>query len=179
MKTKYAAWANLSARRKLPRAPIKIRDLPGYDSLAAKITLYAPHKGPWPPELDEASDAFSLRHFGLRRSDTNFRWPEDGPGIDWAVVNRKADAWDARFETIRLDDAGAVELLLRHGVDARDANGAPLKGVHLLLLQIEAAAKGMAGRMPDPVAVNAERFGINLAAEAEAHMTRKRSARRP
>lgn len=178
MKSRHAEWARLgSSYKPLPKPTIKVRDLPGFDVLAAKIRLYAPLRGPWPPELDEAADQFTMRHFGITRADTDFQELEDDPDVDWEKIDRQAEAHNARFLCMEMDDAETVAMLGRHGIDASDGAGAPLRGLHLIVEQLEAAAKGIAGRMPDLAQVAADRFGESLAADAAAYLARKRGRR--
>lgn len=178
MKSRHSGWARLGLGWKAPkRPPIKIRDLPGFDLLAAKIRLYAPARGPWPPELDQAADDFTKRHFGVTREETDFQGPEDGPDVDWEKVEKQAEAYEARFLCLELNDEQTAEMLLRHGVDVRSEDGAPLPGLHLIVEQIEAAAKGIAGRLPDVTQVAADRFGEQIAADAAAFMAQKRGRR--
>lgn len=161
MKTRHQQWARLGLGWKAPKPPpIKIRDLPGYEALSSKVDLFAPIRGPWPPELDHAADLFTLRHFGVGRKDVP---AHDLSDDDWNRSDVQAEALD---------------ILLQLGVDASDGKGAALRGLRLIFSQIEAAAAGEAGRLPDRVVVEAERFGMNLAAEVEAHMARKRAGQR-
>ena len=66
-----------------------------------------------------------------------------------------------------------VDLFLHHNLDFRDSRGHPLRCLHWLRRQAEAAATGMSGKMPDPL----ERAEATLQADATAFMNKKKAGR--
>ena len=97
----------------------------------------------------------------------------------WYVsdIERRHREYEQRFQTTDLNDEDSVAVLRGLGLDFRDEHGRPLRCMMLLARQAEAAAKGIAGKLPDPVAARDERWETGLAEAAEAFMASKRRRR--
>ena len=180
-KERVLEWVKLTSgsRRATNEPAIRVRDLPGARKLEDKLFLYTSMSGVLPPEIEDMVLTFCQATFGLNPADTKFQWPdeywdyeEDSPER-WRIERRRA-AHEARFETTRLSHAEAMVVLKRLGLDFSDDRGEPLRCTPHLSRAAEAAAKGIAGKMPDRAAANLASWEDQVRAEAERFARKKR-----
>ncbi|MBA8909921.1 hypothetical protein [Aminobacter ciceronei] len=185
MKNRHADWLNLTANVQSSTAtsqqpPIRLRDLPGFQEIEDKILLYSSIRGELNPELEFLINELSVKTFGIAASETFW---QDPPGYeDWPLWSDERQEADSRFfeheesfDTGRACDDEAVTILLKLGVDFRDAKGSPLLCTKFFCRQAEAAAKGVLGQMPDRLDVGLQSWANALERDARQHMTKKRT----
>ena len=165
-----------------PKVAIKIIELPGFRDLEDKMLIYSSARDPFPHLVVDHAKELSLATFGTKPSDMQLQPPPeywDWP--DYSVERRQFDEaseeHDEQFETLYLSDDEAVDYLLTLGVDFRDENDKPLKCMSLFAVQAEAAAKGLAGKLPDLGEVSEKRWQAKIEAEAKAFIAKKNKSR--
>ncbi len=176
MKARYAEWAQLGAARKPPAghpsSPVKIRELPGFNAVEDAALLYGGER------LESAADRFTRRHFDLVAGELEALRPSDDTSIHPAQLDREMELHPRRLLVDYLSDDETVEYLLTLGFDLRCNRGQPLRSTEAIAAQIEAAARGLAGKLPDRAAIEVESFEARIAADAAAFVLRKREGRR-
>lgn len=165
-----------------PISLLRVLRLPDIQSIEDKILIQAPRHGELPWELSDFIDDVSKRIFGITRNDTLFEYP-----ADYADLEEESEAWwdiydlreihEQQFQTSNLPDEEAVQALLRLGLDFRDADGNPLRCTKFFCRQAEAAAKGIAGKMPDIRSVDAHSWESKLRKESEEFVRKRRPKR--
>jgi hypothetical protein len=144
-----------------------------------KLLLYGSARGARSPELDEAIDTLSKSTFGVTLEETVFRFPQgyddlpDHSPKRWRIDDM-FDEFENQFETSEATDDEAVEALLRHGLDFRDARGFPMLCTMRFCRQAEAAAKGIMGKIPDRTAADVESWAKQMELAAKMHLDKKR-----
>jgi hypothetical protein len=147
-----------------PRADaVRMRDFPAVQQLEQNFLVYGP-----------ASDR--TQHEVLKVCRDLF-------GVDEHEIYGKAGAadctteeeWYARMQHLdnavyAFMDVEAMEMLLGLGVDFRDERGNPLRCTNALALVAEAAAKGVAGRLPDRGEADAMSFEEKLKRDRDAFL---------
>lgn len=160
-------------------ALVRMLDLRGFDLLERQLLLYAPRRGEvLSPTLETMISALSVETFGITARGTEFVFPHDyesmhalSPARDRA--DRAFEAHEDRFETTHATDDETVDILKPLGLDFSDDRGFPLRCTMYFRRQAEAAAKGIAGHMPDVTALSVDRFENNLAAQVRAFIAKK------
>jgi hypothetical protein len=169
-----------------PTVPIRMRDLPVVMDLERKLLLYSPTRGPTSQQVERFVSDASRELFGITRRDTEFDCPdelveEDEFEAPWCYeiseTERQRREFEQRFKTSGVSDVEAVAILLQYGLDFRDEVGHPLRCTMRLCRQAEAAAKGIAGKLPDVAAAEEKRLADKLEQEAEAFMASRRRLR--
>jgi hypothetical protein len=181
MKARYAEWARLSVRPKsaTPSAlPIRALDIPGFREIEDKVMLYASSHGETPPFVDIAANELSRKTFGITRRDTLFDVPERYWNLSETCderieIDERYSEYESQFETSDLCDEDRLMVLKRLGMDFSDERGFPLRCTRLFCRQVEAAAKGIAGKMPDRGLIGLERWASAMEADARDHLAKK------
>lgn len=174
MKLRYAKWAQLPGGRKplsqtQTATPTVIRDLPGFNAVEDAALLYGGDR------LEEAAKRFTKRHFDIDLDDLDDFRPTDDTWIEPTELDRELQRHPRRLLVDYLNDDETVEFLLTLGFDLRCERGQPLRSTEAIAPQIEAAARGFAGRLPDRAAIEVETFEARMAADAAAFAARKRT----
>lgn len=186
MKKRHADWLDLTAivpnsTSTTQQPPIRLIDLPGFQAIEDKLLIYSSIRGELNPELEFLINELSVKTFGIVASETFF---QDPPGYeDWPLWSDERQEADARFcdheesfDTGGACDDEAVTILLKLGLDFRDARGSPLRCTKFFCRQAEAAAKGTQGKMPDRAAAGLQSWADALERDARQHMSKKRTA---
>lgn len=169
-----------------PVVPLRMRDFPAVIDLECKLLVYSPTRSPTSPQVERYVANASRELFGIIRRDTEFDCPDELPeedefGDPWcheiSDTERQRREFEQQFKTTGLSDVEAVAVLLHYGLDFRNEVGHPLRCTIPLSRQAEAAAKGIAGKLPDPVAAKEALWAENMEQAAEAFMASKRRPR--
>ena len=167
--------------RKISHPPIPVRNLPGVAALERALLWGLTRRGPTSAEVDHEVNIVSEQLFGITRQDTEYSWPDGDPPVraiedPWRIsdVERRHLEYEQRFKTTDLSDEEAVVVLRGLGLDFTDEQGRPLRCTTFLSRQAEAAAKGIAGKLPDPVAANVHLWETGLTEARDAFMANKR-----
>ena len=159
---------------------IRLIEIPAIRALEDKLLLVTSPRGQLPHTLDGPIHETSVSVFGVTEHDTYFRFPANIDSIDedsaeWEKIYEASLSHESRFELDKnYTDDEIVEALLKMGVDLRDERGFPLRCTKLLCRQAEAAAKGIAGRLPDRAELKLSQWEKGLAREANSHLAAKR-----
>lgn len=174
MKDKYAAWAQLSWKRKTtpPPPPIRVLNLPGFRHVEDQVHLLQHDRTrKVPPEVEAECEALSIRTFGISEADTKFDIPDDYWTFEedsperWRI-NKWWNEWERKFETPHLPEDDQVLVLKRLGLDFTDERGCPLHCLRFFVRQAEAAGKKMMGKIPDRIAADVNTWETKMEAEA-------------
>lgn len=150
--------------------PITIRDLPGLMELEGKAILYGAEG------LEAEAGKFTQRHFGIDGADL-VSAEIGAESLDIEDVAAEFASYPHQLLTSYLMDDEITAVMLLYGLDFRDGRGQPLKCIHLIAGPAEAALKGIAGHLPDMLAVQADRFGDEMKAHADTFLANKRRPR--
>lgn len=159
---------------------LRLIEIPAIRTLEDKLLLGTTLHGPLPHTLDEPIRETSLAVFGIVENDTYFMLPANFNSLPENSPERgkvEESYWDfeERFELDEdFTDDEMVETLLRLGVDMRDERGLPLRCTKLLYRQAEAAAKGIAGRLPDQIELRFNKWEKGLMNAANSHLAAKK-----
>jgi hypothetical protein len=160
--------------------PVRLIEHPAIRALEDKILLQAPLHGPLPYTLNEPILDASIAVFGISQDDTHFAFPADYDSLGEDSADRKKidKAYWVHEDSFEIGeeftDDEIVEALLSLGVDLRDERGLPLRSTKLLFRQAEAAAKGIAGRLPDHAELKLSKWEKNLRQAAKTHLASKK-----
>ena len=160
--------------------PIRLIDIPAIKTLEDKLLLGASLHGPLPHTLDAPIRDASLAVFSIAEVETYFQLPEGFHSLaEGSPAREKVEEaywnYEDRFELDEdFTDDEIVETLLKFGVDMRDGRGLPLRSTKLLFRQAEAAAKGIAGRMPDPADLKLNEWEKKIVKDANSHLAAKK-----
>jgi len=192
-KAQHALWAKLGNptktaqaaenKRPLPNArskiTLKVIEMPGFRELEDKFIIYSGPKGQFPYGVEDRAEQLSIDTFGIKASDTELKTPPDY--WDWPEISAERNAFDEarerhdeQFETLYLSDDEAMDYLLGLGVDFRNELGNPLKCISLFAVQAEAAAKGIAGKLPEQSALELKRWESRVELEVKAYLAKKK-----
>ena len=182
MKKRYEEWWKLTGERPpvkmdSTRGVIRMLGLPGFQRMEDTLLLEPPQRGVMSPRVESLAEILSKETFGIIENDTRFELPED---YDDLPANKRAavdDEWtkhEDQFLSTEATDDEATDLLLELGIDFRDARGQPMRCVKLFARQAEAAAMGIAGKLPDIQAARLETWAEKMTREAEKHIRKKR-----
>ena len=184
MKKRFEEWLKLTGDNNSRSAnasvtPIRTLDLRGFQEMEDKLLIYMPRRGELPPDVEEFVDDLSKRTFGVTRNDTLFKVPAGYDDLPlWSDerqnIDDRYDAHEGQFETADATDDEVVAVLLRLGLDFRDAQAKPLLCAKLFCRQAEAAAKRIMGKMPDRDQANLNSWTKALERDAEQHMKKKK-----
>jgi hypothetical protein len=139
-------------------ALIRMRELPQIQTLERRLLLY----GDDPNHVETLIEEASLELFGMRPSDPVYREHE----TKYLASQQPTD------------DMMMGVLLGLMGLDFSDERGQPLRCTKHLARAAEAAAMGIAGRLPDGKAAELEKFEDGLTRDREAFLAKKRRAPR-
>lgn len=131
------------------------------------LLLYGTTSKVLSPELEDMLTEFSKGTFGLGLEELNFNWPENfrelpKDSLEKWKIKDAYDEHEDQFETSVLSPDDAVPVLIKLGVDFTDLFGCTMRCTKYLMRQAEAAAKGIAGNLPDLDDVEAARWGDQL-----------------
>ena len=134
-----------------------MRDLPAVSELERVLLLYSDDL----PRVEQQVSDVSLKLFGITNADTIF-YDDDAEAPEGSAArDRFEERWDQheeRFDSPAMTDDEAMDLLQALGLDFSDDRGQPLRCTKYLMRLAEAAAKGIAGKMPDRGEISVERF---------------------
>jgi hypothetical protein len=177
-------WAKIAAGRSSAitdpkKKPIRIIDLPGVRALEDRLLLSGRNSGYHEDIVALVTrELFGVGHFELR-----FKVPEDYQELSSFDVRKHVELerllliHESQFETgDNLTDGETVEVMSRLGFDFTDDVGRPLRCTKLMSRPVEAAAKGIMGRVPDRDAIEIERFEADLEKARDAFLAKKRRA---
>lgn len=172
-------WAAIAGGPNVPTTPqptskriLVMRDQPSVRKLEDRLLLYGSQHA--------SGDLVSEEVFGTVAADLSFQIPEaywdlDEGSPEAAAISQAWDAYELQFETgDDLTDEETVELLLDLGIDFRDERGLPLRCTKLVARAAEAAARGIAGKVPSTSEVRAKQWEESLAAERDAFLAKRR-----
>ncbi|HVI27592.1 hypothetical protein [Hansschlegelia sp.] len=180
MKKRYEEWGKLSATYKpKPRPMIRMIDLPAVRKLEDAVLL-GRAQGSW---AEEHADTASKELFGNTLADTQFRFPDcyfDDDAGDGLIIetNGRYDKHEAKFATTGKSDADMCAVLKELGLDFTGMDGRPLHCTPLLARQAEAAARRIAGKLPDVEDLSVRQWAANLEEAARAFQQKKRGRER-
>jgi hypothetical protein len=143
--------------------------LPGFNAVEDAALLYGGDR------LEHAADRFTKHHFDLRIEDLDALRPSDDTLVDPEQLDRELQRHPRRLLADYLSDDETVVFLLSLGFDLRCERGQPLRSATAIAPQVEAAARGLAGKLPDRADIEVETFEVRIAAEAAAFAARKRA----
>jgi hypothetical protein len=154
--------------------------------LERKLLLYSPIRGPISPQVEWHAGSASRELFGITRKDTEFDRAdelladeeyEDPWLYEISEAEPQRNEFERRFKTTGVGEEEVVAILLGYGLDFRGEDGHPLRCTMLLCRQAEAAAKGIAGKIPDIAAAEEDLWAEKLEQDAEAFMASRRRPR--
>ena len=167
--------------RPTKQSPLKIIDLPGFLTIEDRLLLGSAPNGEISTDLRLAIDELSKDTFEITEDDTLFMFPENFEKLsyshkdDWEM---KHDAHEVQFQTPYVNNETAVQILLSLGFDFRDPYDQPLLCLRHFKRQVEAAARGICGKIPKHETADLNRFSTNLLREKEEFERRKRKNKR-
>ena len=132
-----------------------IRDLPGIDRLEDKLLLYGKQRE---GIEDDLTAPVALRLFG----------------VSAAQIADAYEEHDNLFTAWENTDDETLLLMLTLGIDFTDARGQPLRCTVHLAPAAEIAARGIAGKVPNPAQIELDRMASKMEQERDAYMKRRR-----
>ena len=156
--------------------PLRILELPTIRELEGRLLLNQRE----PHVVEELAVRGAQTLFGITDNDTLFDvpkhyddLPEGSPEVE--RINEEWNKWDAQFETEGLTDDQQMDVLKRLGLDFSDNRGLPLRCTRYMAWVAEAAAKGIAGNLPDKDAAALSRFEDTITLARDNFLAKKRS----
>ncbi|MDH7786711.1 hypothetical protein QBD01_002732 [Ochrobactrum sp. 19YEA23] len=155
MKKRYEDWRKLSIiSHKVEKKEIIMRNFPIVLQIEDNFIIYGRENGQVDPSVEGDLAELSIALFGVNIENTLFRFPDrywklSEDSMDFWDIDKQYEVHESRFQTANASEDETVEILLKLGLDFRDANGWPLRCTRYLCRQAEAAAKGIMGTLPD------------------------------
>lgn len=122
--------------------------------------------------LQDVADAICQNIFGISSMDIGFEYPENYSDLyefsnERINIDYQCTKYDEQFETMFLTDDEMIDFFDRFNIDFRNEVGQPLLCTKRVSLVAEAAAKGIAGTMPEIDTILQRDWEAKLAADAE------------
>lgn len=158
------------------KAAILMRGLPAVSELERELLLYSDDQ----PRVEHRVAEASKKLFGITIADIAFRdddWDAPKGSAERDAAEERYDQYSSQFQASEMTDDEAMDLLRPLGLDFSDDRGEPLRCTKHLMLVAEAAAKRIAGTMPDKSEISVEHFEDKMKREAELFFAKKRGAK--
>ena len=147
--------------------PLIVRTLPGFHAVEDATWLGSTD------QVIEEAERFTETHFGVRSEELDFARPDDDTEIELDDLPAEMAKHPNRLLVDYMYDETIVPYLLELGVDLRTEHGPPLRSTYALAPAIEAAVRGIAGRMPEADVTTIAGFESWIAKEAKAFRNSK------
>jgi hypothetical protein len=146
---------------------LRIRNLPDLPKVEDRLRLYETGRN-LSAESEVLLDQFCRANFGIGLT-IDFPWPKNfddlPPDEQWEIENL-VEEFDAMFETNGASPEEAAAILLKYQIDFTDEYGRPLLCTEHLMRPVEVAAKGIQGKIPNPIEVDAGKWEASLEKQA-------------
>ncbi|KJS13702.1 MAG: hypothetical protein VR78_11060 [Hoeflea sp. BRH_c9] len=122
-------------------------------------------------KLEDSADLVCKIVFGVSPKELRFDYPDGYFDLsefsdERIAIDKLWDDYDGQFDTRLLTDDETVGFFVRYNIDFRNERGQPLLCTRYISLAAEAAAKGIAGTLPDLEKVSEQAWEHKLAADA-------------